>query len=54
MDRNIFISNYGEIWDTAGQIGNPTNDLHILILIYLHTDLNYLKKSKISNILLSY
>ena len=46
MDRNIFISNYGEIWDTAGQIGNPTNDLaYSNSYLPPHTDLNYLKKN---------
>lgn len=46
LERKIFKTDYGDIWDTSGQIGNATNDTaYSNIYLAPHTDLNYLPKT---------
>ncbi len=46
LERNIYNTDYGKIWDTAGETGNVTNDeAYSNQYLSPHTDLNYLPKT---------
>jgi trimethyllysine dioxygenase len=46
LERNIYNTDYGNIWDTSGEIGNVTNDkAYSNQYLAPHTDLNYLPKT---------
>ena len=42
LDTKVYHSMYGDVWDTAGEFGDPTtDDAYSNIYLPPHTDLNY-------------